>query len=152
WLHECESRHGPECNQHGWAIAMEKPKFLRVIDVQDYCIKSVTASTNCRYIALSYVWGRAKMVKLLYSNMESLTRKDGLLEVMDNLPQTITDAIEVVKAMGERYLWTDALCILQENTEESLEQISYMDRVFSGAICTIVAAQGATANSGIEGI
>ena len=152
WLHECESRHGPECNEHGWAIAMEKPTFLRVIDVQDYCIKSVTESTNCRYIALSYVWGRVKMVKLLYSNMESLMRKDGLLEVLHELPQTITDAIEVVKAMGERYLWTDALCILQENTEESLEQISYMDRVFSGAVCTIVAAQGATANSGIEGI
>ena len=152
WLRECESRHGPECNEHGWAIAVEKPKFLRVIDVQDYCIKNVTESTNCRYIALSYVWGRAKMVKLLYSNMESLMRKNGLLEVVDRLPQTITDAIEVVKAMGECYLWTDALCILQENTEETLEQISYMDRVFSGAICTIVAAQGATANSGIEGI
>ena len=92
------------------------------------------------------------MVKLLYSNMESLMRKDGLLEVVHALPQTITDAIEVVKGMGERYLWTDALCILQENTTESLEQISYMDRVYSGAICTIVAAQGATANSGIEGI
>ena len=152
WLQECESRHGPECNQHGWAIAMENPKFLRVIDVQDYCIKSVTESTNCRYIALSYVWGRAKMVKLLYSNMKSLMRKNGLLEVLHSLPQTITDAIEVVKGMGERYLWTDALCILQENTKEALEQISYMDRVYSGALCTIVAAQGATANSGIEGI
>ena len=64
----------------------------------------------------------------------------------------ITDAIEVIKGMGERYLWTDALYILQENTAESLKQISYMDRVYSGAICTIVAAQGATANSGIEGI
>ncbi len=152
WLRECESRHGPECNEHGWAIAMEKPKFLRVIDVQDYCIKSVPQSTNCRYIALSYVWGRVKMVKLLYSNMESLMRKNGLLEVVHALPQTITDAIEVVKGMGERYLWTDALCILQENTTEALEQMSYMDRVYSGAICTIVAAQGATANSGIEGI
>ena len=152
WLRECESRHGPECNEHGWAIAMEKPKFLRVVDVQDYCIKTVTESTNCRYIALSYVWGQAKMVKLLYSNMESLMRKNGLLEVVHALPQTITDAIEVVKGMGERYLWTDALCILQENTKEALEQISYMDRVYSGAICTIVAAQGATANSGIEGI
>ena len=38
------------------------------------------------------------------------------------------------------------------NTEESLEQMSYMDRVYSSAICTVVAAQGATANSGIEGI
>ena len=35
WLRQCESRHGPECNEHGWAIAMEKPKFLRVVDVQD---------------------------------------------------------------------------------------------------------------------
>ena len=152
WLRECEGRHGLECNEHGWAIAMEKPKFLRVVDVQDYCIKSVTESTTCRYIALSYVWGQAKMIKLLYSNMERLMRTNGLLEVVHALPQTITDAIEVVKAMGERYLWTDALCILQENTTESWEQISYMDRVYSGAICTIVAAQGATANSGIEGI
>ena len=131
---------------------MEKPKFLRVVDVQDYCIKSVTESTTCRYIVVSYVWGRAKMVKLLYSNMESLIKKNGLLEVVHALPQTITDAIEVVKGMGERYLWTDALCILQENTAESLEQISYINRVYSGAICTIVAAQGAIAKSGIEGV
>ena len=48
-------------------------------------------------------------------------RKDGLLEVIHALPQTITDAIEVVKGMGERYLWTDALYILQENTEDSME-------------------------------
>ena len=79
-------------------------------------------------------------------------KKNGLLKVVHALPQTITDAIEVVKAMEERYLRTDALCIPQETTAESLEQISYMDRVYSGAICTIVAAQGATASSGIEGI
>ena len=72
----------------------------------------MTESISCRYIALLYVWGRAKIVKLLHSNIESLMRKNGLLEVVYALPQTIIDAIEVVKAMGERYLWTDALCIL----------------------------------------
>ena len=72
WLRQCESRHGPECNEHGWTVAMEKPKLLRVVNIQDYCIKSVAESTTCRYIALSYVWGRAKMVKLLYLNMGKL--------------------------------------------------------------------------------
>ena len=106
--------HGLECNEHGWAIAMENPKFLRVVDVQDYCIKTVAKSTTCRYIALSYVWCQAKMIKLLYSNMERLMRKIGLLVIVHALPQTITDAIEVVKAMGERYRWADALCILRK--------------------------------------
>lgn len=39
------------------------------------------------------------MVKLLNSNVESLMRKNGLLELVHALPQTITDAIEVVKRM-----------------------------------------------------
>ena len=64
WLRECESKHGSECSEHGWAVAMQKPKFLRVIDVEDLCIKEVTNPSQCRYIALSYVCGKVYMIKL----------------------------------------------------------------------------------------
>lgn len=54
--------------------------------------------------------------------------------------------------MGERYLWIDALCILQENTHESREQIANMDAVYGSALFTIVAAQGSNATAGLPGI
>ncbi|MCJ1387786.1 hypothetical protein MMC18_000629 [Xylographa bjoerkii] len=152
WLRECESKHGSECNEHGWAIAMQKPGFLRVIDVEEFCVKEVANPAECRFIALSYVWGGAKMVKLQHANMEALTRKNGLSQFIHALPQTIMDAIEVVHAMGERYLWSDALCIVQADTKEAKEQIACMDRVYGSALATIVAAQGKTAHSGLEGI
>ena len=152
WLGECEGRHGSECNQHGWAIAMQKPVFLRVIDVEDFCVKEVGNPAECRYIALSYVWGRAKMVKLQQANIDALMRKNGLLQFMHVLPQTIVDAIETVHAMGERYLWTDALCIRQDDAEEIEEQVDNMERVYGSALATIVAARGRTAHAGLEGV
>ncbi|MCJ1384682.1 hypothetical protein MMC17_007800 [Xylographa soralifera] len=152
WLRECESRHGSECNEHGFAIAMQKPGFLRVIDVEEFCVKEVANPAECRFIALSYVWGGAKMVKLQHTNMDALMRKNGLLQFMHALPQTIVDAIEVVHAMGERHLWNDSLCILQDDAKEAKEQIACMDRVYGSALATIVAAQGKTAHSGLDGV
>ncbi|MCJ1284138.1 hypothetical protein MMC26_003469 [Xylographa opegraphella] len=152
WLRECESRHGFECNKHGFAIAMQKPGFLRVIDVEKFCVKEVAKPAECRFIALSYVWGGAKMIKLQHTNMEALMSRNGLLPFMDSLPQTIVDAIEVVHAMGERHLWVDSLCILQDDVKEAKEQIACMDRVYGSALATIIAAQGMTAHSGLEGV
>lgn len=152
WLRECELRHGSECSEHGWAIAMQKPGFLRAIDVEDFCIKEVPDPAKCRYVALSYVWGGASTVKLVQDNMINLMSKDGLRRYMHELPQTIIDAIEVVRRLGVRYLWTDALCILQDSPQEAAEQISCMDRVYGSALATIVAAQGSNADAGLEGI
>ncbi|MCJ1315715.1 hypothetical protein MMC15_001035 [Xylographa vitiligo] len=152
WLRECESRHGPECDEHGFAIAMQKPGSLRVIDVEEFCVKEVANPAECRFVALSYVWGGAKMVKLQHTNMDGLMRKNGLSQFMHSLPQTIVDAIEVVHAMGERHLWVDSLCILQDDVKEAKEQIACMDRVYGSALATIIAAQGKTAYSGLEGV
>ena len=152
WLRECETTHGSECNQHGWALAMQKPKFLRVIDVQDLCVMIVRNPEECRFVALSYVWGGADMVKLKYDNIAELMKPKALLKYADAIPKTITDTIEVVREMGERFLWVDALCILQGDALEASENIGSMDRVYGNAIVTIVAGQGETASAGLGGV
>lgn len=86
WLRECELRHGSECSEHGWAIAMQKPGFLRAIDVEDFCVKEIPDPARCRYVALSYVWGGASIVKLVQDNMLNLMSKDGLRRYMHELP------------------------------------------------------------------
>ncbi len=44
------------------------------------------------------------------------------------LPQTTRDAMAVVEAIGERYLWVDALCIVQDNKKELNDTLMYRGR------------------------
>lgn len=109
WLWECETKHGTKCSQHGWEIARESPEYLRVIDVHREGIVVFDNPTSCRYIALSYMWGGFKGLLLTSSNMATLTEDGGLRRYVKDIPRTVLDAMEAVKAMGERYLWVDAL-------------------------------------------
>jgi hypothetical protein len=59
---------------------------------------------------------------------------------MENLPQTIQDAIHCVKELGEMYLWVDALCIIQDDEEHKRTQISQMDRVYGSSVLTLICA------------
>ena len=152
WLGACEIGHGPECGQHGWDLAMQKPKFLRVIDVNELCVKVAPNPAQCRFVALSYVWGGAGMMRFQLSNMDELMKPGSLLVYLKDLPKTIVDAIEMVRGMGEKFLWVDALCILQGDAVETTEAFGSMDTVYGNAIATIVAAQGDSANAGLAGV
>lgn len=46
--------------------------------------------------------------------------------------QTIRDAMQVVESFCERYLWVDALCIVQDNEEEKCEELSKMSAIYAG--------------------
>ncbi|TKA74818.1 hypothetical protein B0A55_05936 [Friedmanniomyces simplex] len=152
WLAECEKYHGKGCSEHGWALALESPGFLRLIDVDQLRVTIAEKPQSCRYVALSYVWGGADVLKLTSDNVRELAAAGGLKRNLALLPRTVMDAMQVTKAAGERYLWVDALCILQDNSEESGEQIANMDKVYGSALFTIVAAEGEHADVGLTGV
>jgi hypothetical protein len=89
----------------------------------------VEASGNCRYVTLSYVWGNVKQVMLNKVTQKFLERAgsitvEGFRSPGDEstdlktalegsvIPRTIREAILICQFLGERYLWTDSLCIL----------------------------------------
>ena len=113
WLQACELGHGPKCSQHGWELAMQKPKFLRVIDIHELCVEVAPNPAQCRFVALSYVWGGAGMMKFQLSNIDELMRPGSIIMLLKDIPKTVVEAIEFVRGMGEKYLGVDALCILQ---------------------------------------
>ncbi|KAK1081767.1 hypothetical protein LTR33_004416 [Friedmanniomyces endolithicus] len=152
WLAECETYHGKGCSEHGWALALDSPGFLRLIDVDELRVIVAEKPQSCRYVALSYVWGGADVLKLTSDNIHEISEEEGLKDSLALLPRTILDAMQVTKAAGERYLWVDSLCILQDNSEESSEQIANMDRVYGSALFTIVAADGEHADVGLCGV
>ncbi|KIW92624.1 uncharacterized protein Z519_06471 [Cladophialophora bantiana CBS 173.52] len=72
--------------------------------------------------------------------MVDLFQTGSLEKVMEELPQTIPDAIEFVFDFGEEYLWVDALCILPDCNDDKQFQLSQMDRVYGSALLTLVSA------------
>jgi Heterokaryon incompatibility protein (HET) len=58
----------------------------------------------------------------------------------------------LVRALGERYLWVDALCIVQDDEENKTRQIANMDVVYGKAFATVVAIHGASADAGLPGV
>ncbi|OCK81928.1 HET-domain-containing protein [Lepidopterella palustris CBS 459.81] len=65
---------------------------------------------------------------------------------------TITDAMYFVSRIGERYLWVDSLCIIQDDSSTKMLQINAMDRIYTSALATIVAAYGTSCQAGLHGV
>jgi len=71
---------------------------------------------------------------------------------MNSIPQVILDAMELVYSIGEKYLWVDSLCIVQDDADSKHDQISHMAIIYSSALMTIVAASARDASSNLPGL
>jgi hypothetical protein len=58
----------------------------------------------------------------------------------------------LTRALGERFLWVDSLCIIQDDQEDVARQIGSMDEVYLNSTLTIVAYHGSSAQAGLPGI
>jgi hypothetical protein len=123
---------------------IQEPQDIKVIDIKEG--KVIRALPGCRYVALSYVWEP----RTADQEHDGYT-EDSPLD-LSRLPQTILDAIAVCGDLDERYLWVDALCINQGNESDSRHQIGQMDRIYSFAVATLVAACDQEAAEGLPGI
>ncbi|KAF8972571.1 heterokaryon incompatibility protein-domain-containing protein, partial [Flammula alnicola] len=154
WIQLCETLHGESCMPKPVIKTSENPsglKILRVIDVEEFRIVDATPGT--RYLALSYVWGEVvPSVRLENGNYPQLTSKGGIRDIRHQLPTTINDTIDFVASIGERYLWIDNLCLIQDDEDDMLLGIAKMDLVYQGAIMTVIAAYGTHANAGLPGL
>ncbi|KDQ18667.1 hypothetical protein BOTBODRAFT_154624 [Botryobasidium botryosum FD-172 SS1] len=96
------------------------------------------------YLALSYVWGEDQPNKTTQHNIDAY--KNAI--PVDLLPQTAKDAIWVTHACGQKYLWIDAFCIIQDSREDKRREIAQIPRIFAGALFTIIAARASKASEG----
>jgi len=83
---------------------------------------------------------------------KKLTAVQTLTLYPQQLPNTITDAIALVRALDERYLWVDAICIVQDDPENMMRDIARMDVICNRAFATVVALRGAIADAGLSGV
>ncbi|KAK3401106.1 heterokaryon incompatibility protein-domain-containing protein [Sordaria brevicollis] len=147
WLTHCSEDHGPFCDTSSFPPSQSRP--LMVIDLKDGCLTDLPPLTTRRYFALSYVWGQAATFQTLIGNVDGLRQRGGINAVRHLLPRTITDAMDLLTALNERYLWCDRLCIIQDDAENKHALIARMDEVYATAFAVILARSGPNAEAGL---
>ncbi|KAF5872375.1 uncharacterized protein Bfra_005734 [Botrytis fragariae] len=97
------------------------------------------------YAALSYCWGKNGQLRL---------KKVNHVQFLNALPvqmlsKTTQDAIRVTRALSIKYLWVDALCIIQDSAEDKSRGLAVMGDFYSRSVIAIGAANGDHADAGL---
>lgn len=161
WILECQRDH-QLCGErylaliHGVSPLPERPRPKRLLDLEAFDtadrirLIEPPPDKDFPYCALSYSWGFSKPYILTSVNLDDFQSEI----LVANLPKSFRDTIEVVRGIGERYLWIDALCILQDGRTSEIasrdwyDQAGKMHAIFGGAIATITASEAHDGNQG----
>ena len=150
WLAKCEYTH-KTCRTFGGEDPIAGT--LRLVDVHDMHLLSFQGDSmrKLRYITLSYVWNMDLSNFFLTKKRLPQYQARGGLQSVD-LPRTISDTLKLVRALGERYVWIDSLCIIQDDRKDQMSLIPMMRRIYLNSLLTVVAASGENSNSGLCGL
>ncbi|KAK0620820.1 heterokaryon incompatibility protein-domain-containing protein [Immersiella caudata] len=150
-IDQCQHRH-----KHG---GENSNNFLpsRLIDVSDddsgISPRLVTTDYRLRrrsphYVALSYCWGSATD-----SSTQFKTEKASLQERMSgfaisSMTKVMQDAVATTRALSTRYLWIDAVCIVQDDHADWERESSTMRDIYEHAYVTICTIASPSCHSG----
>ncbi|KAK7985256.1 hypothetical protein PG988_002878 [Apiospora saccharicola] len=100
-----------------------------------------------RYIALSHCWGKTLTKDLITTSGNLQSRLRSISH--DSLPPSFQDAVTITRALGIRYLWIDALCIIQDSAADWATESAKMASVYGDSYLTIAADSSPDSSGGI---
>lgn len=130
WMVDCAQNH-PACKHYAPG---KLPR--RVIDVGSEVRNPtlhIADGEREPYLTLSHCWG-GKLSSSLRKNNQELFQKGFHLST---LPKTFQDAIIVTRRLGVKYLWIDALCIIQDDLSDLNTETAAMAEIYEGALLNI---------------
>ncbi|KAI0142806.1 heterokaryon incompatibility protein-domain-containing protein [Xylariaceae sp. FL1272] len=148
WLADCLAGQGkhvstylvsPPEPQESHRLSPELPS--RLIDIEPSGLDEgqvMLTRTECcsyRYLALSYCWGNIADPPWITTKTNLAQRLEGFNH--RDLPNTLSDALIITRKLGFRYIWIDALCIVQDDAEDWAIEGSRMAGIYRGATLTI---------------
>ncbi|KAK5652004.1 hypothetical protein OQA88_10907 [Cercophora sp. LCS_1] len=142
WLRACKAH--ASCTSSGASrptrlIDVHDPRHPRLIITDD-----VYQQTELDYVALSYVWGPKQEYILTRARLADM--RDAL--DLTRLPKTLSDSILAAHHLGFKYLWIDALCIIQDSPQDKALELPRMSNTYRESALTLVIASAAAATDG----
>ncbi|KAL2109836.1 hypothetical protein VUR80DRAFT_1920 [Thermomyces stellatus] len=138
WITSCTADH-QRCNS---STTGKGPYPTRLLDCGtadggETCrlVETSTTAINGPYMTLSHCWGQADCLKLTTENYCQFLDEIPL----PLLPQLYQDAVYITRSLGVRYLWVDALCIIQrgDKSRDWQHEVTLMHKVYSNSFCNI---------------
>lgn len=148
WMSTCTQQHGSKC-QNPLKVPRVSPTWL--IDTFNECL--VPGHESLDYVAISYRWGTSAGFQTDIQALGEFKIPGGLSESPHAryIPPTIRHSIQLVRTLGERYLWADAICLVQGDDEYMARELQMMGAIYASAKITLVATDG-DALDGIHGL
>ncbi|KAF8452693.1 heterokaryon incompatibility protein-domain-containing protein [Boletus edulis BED1] len=134
-LNNCVHTHHPNCPPPDQAARLPD----RVIDCSDAKRPRIVLTDGNQhglYLTLCYAWGGPQPMTTM-ENVDAYVTQGLDISIF---PQTIQDAVLVTHNIGQRYLWIDALCIIQDSVEDRNRQLGKMREIYRNTYLTINAA------------
>ncbi|KAI0122304.1 HET-domain-containing protein [Daldinia grandis] len=123
-----------------------------IISKESTHLKNEVDPARKRYAALSYCWGsKSEAERQLKTTRDSIKNHTSQIK-LESLPQTVADAVQVCRALGIRYLWVDALCIIQDDPDDWAAEAFEMSNVYAHSFITLCILQGESCLSGFSTI
>ena len=100
------------------------------------------------YVTLSYCWGAESPNNKPLKTKKNTYQKMLCAIPINEMPQTLRDAVIVTRTLGLRYLWIDSLCIIQDDESDWQKEAARMMDIYSHSYLTIAATSSASTSDG----
>lgn len=137
WLRQCIDDH-EICR-----LSLCSTKPTRVLDLLAFpasdlirMVETHEVNTDLTYATLSYRWSNTTDFVLTTSNYEDYRSQIP----QKSLPRTIREAIEICRSLGVRYLWVDALCVIQGDSDDFMQEVAQMGSIYANSVFTLEAS------------
>ncbi len=146
WLRICESSH-PHCGSR-WRC--ELPRRLVDLGVDTFgAFKLVSIvslkSDEIKYTSSSYCWGALSSLKTTKDTVDAYHKE----LPRSKLPKTYLDAVLLTKELGLRYIWIDALCIIQDNRDDWAMESAKMSDIYHRSTLSVAANDSRSSSGGV---
>jgi hypothetical protein len=152
WIEDCQNNHHL-CSrklplkdaEHEFQTWPARLLDLEAFDKASPDIKLVDNDASAKkYFCLSYCWGNSKT---FITTARSLRFRKSRIK-FDSLPTTFRDAVKIARELKIKWMWIDALCIIQDDRKDWERESVKMGAIYSMAYATIAADAGSDSDAG----
>jgi len=155
WLRDCDANHAECLKDTGLNGSRANDYPARLIAIEDDCVRLVRTidleasnSEPLRYLALSYTWGDKDVHQRYFTTVDTVEQHCKAIPTQ-SLPNLFVDALTITRRLGIRYLWIDALCIIQGEGGDWETEAERMHATFSAAYAVLAASRCSGTNDKI---
>ncbi|KAI5357904.1 putative heterokaryon incompatibility [Septoria linicola] len=157
YAHQNQGSHGVSTSESARPSSMHDLAATRTLPTRLIQVSGHHRRPSCRlietntlegaveYTTLSYRWGQSSHFRCLKRNVNTLRKRIA----WRRLPKTLQDAVKVTHMLQIRYIWTDSLCIIQDDEDDWNHEAGTMASVYSGSFLNIAAECSQDSSEGL---